>query len=248
MSTDFILPAISPGWTSLALSSDAQEIAAISSDHGDLARWQSGQKFQLEEFGRNLTKPSYDSLNGLWVAGQDDRGMARVWVIDTSVSPMAKAEPRAISVPWLAGRQVLALKVATDNQRVALITSDLGGGDVQVLVAGIVRTASGTPVSLSPEPLRVGWTLTAATDLAWVDDSTLAVIGRVSSGDPVGAQLVDIGGQTTPMPPVPGARLVTNTGGLRGQVVITDQGKILARAGSGWQLLENGTDFLVPGE
>jgi hypothetical protein len=248
MSTEFILPAISPGWTSLALSSDAQEIAAISSDHGDLARWQSGQKFQLEEFGRNLTKPSYDSLNGLWVAGQDDRGMARVWVIDTSVSPMAKAEPRAISVPWLAGRQVLALKVATDNQRVALITSDLGGGDVQVLVAGIVRTASGTPVSLSPEPLRVGWTLTAATDLAWVDDSTLAVIGRVSSGDPVGAQLVDIGGQTTPMPPVPGARLVTNTGGLRGQVVITDQGKILARAGSGWQLLENGTDFLVPGE
>jgi hypothetical protein len=59
---------------------------------------------------------------------------------------------------------------------------------------------------------------------------------------------VEIGGQITPMPPVAGTRLVTNTGGLRGVVVLTDQGKILARAGNGWQVLQSGTDFLVPGE
>ena len=244
----FTLPNIPTGWISLALSSNGQEIAAIGGDHGDLARWQSDREFTLAKFGRDLTRPSYDSLNGLWVAGQDSGGTARVWVIDTSVSSMAKATPRAMPVPWLANRRVLALKVATDNQRVALITSDGAGGDVQVVVAGIARSAGGAPVSLAPEPLRVGWTLTAATDLAWVDDSTLAVVGRVRPQDAMGPQLVEIGGKVTPMPPVPGARLVTNTGGLRGLVVVTDQGKILARAGSGWQVLETGTDFLIPGE
>jgi hypothetical protein len=242
-----ILPKIPTGWISLALSWNGQEIAGIGGDHADLARWQWDRHFTLAKFGSDLTRPSYDSVNGLWVAGESG-GAARVWVIDTSQTPMEKARPRAIPVPWLANRTVLAMKVATDNQRVALITSDRAGGDVQVVVAGIVRSASGAPVSLAAEPLRVGWTLTAATDLAWVDDSTLAVVGRVSPRDAIGPQLVEIGGKITPMPPVAGTRLVTNTGGLRGVVVLTDRGKILARAGNGWQVLQTGTDFLIPGE
>jgi hypothetical protein len=242
-----ILPNIPPGWIDLALSWSGQEIAGVGGDHGDLARWQWDRHFQLAKFGSALTRPSYDSLNGLWVAG-DAGGAARVWVIDTAQSPMEGAKPRAIPVPWLANRRVLALKVATDNQRVGLITSDRAGRDVQVVVAGITRSASGEPVALAAEPLRVGWTLTAATDLTWVDDSTLAVVGRVSPKDVMGPQLVEIGGKITPMPPVAGARLVTNTGGLRGVVVLTDQGKILARVGSGWQVLQTGTDFLIPGE
>jgi len=241
-----ILPNIAPGWIDLALSWNGQEIAGIGGDHGDLARWQWDRHFQLAKFGSALTRPSYDSLNGLWVAGEA-AGAARVWVIDTAQSPMEEAKPRVIPVPWLANRRVLALKVATDNQRVGLITSDRAGGDVQVLIAGITRSASGEPVALAAEPLRVGWTLTAATDLAWVDDSTLAVVGRVSPKDVMGPQLVEIGGKITPMPPVADARLVTNTGGLRGVVVLTDQGKILARVGSGWQVLQTGTDFLIPG-
>jgi hypothetical protein len=242
-----ILPRIPTGWVSLALSWNRQEIAGIGGDHRDLARWQGNRYFQLVELGHNLTRPSYDSLNGLWVAGEAD-GAAKVWVIDTSVSPMEKARTRAIPVPWLAHRSVLALKVATDNQRVAVITSDRAGGDVRVVVAGIVRSASGVPLSLSAEPLRIGWTLTSATDLAWVDDSTVAVVGRVSPKSPIGPQLVEIGGKVTAMPPVAGTRLVTNTGGLRGIVVLTDRGKILARAGNGWQPLQTGTDFLIPGE
>ena len=241
------LPTIPPGWIDLALSWNGLEIAGIGGDHADLARWQGDRQFQLAKFGSALTRPSYDSLNGLWVAGEAG-GAARVWVIDTSQSPMETAKPRAIPVPWLVNRRVLALRVATDNQRVALITSDRAGADVQVVVAGITRSARGEPLALAAEPLRVGWTLTAATDLAWVDDSTLAVVGRVRPDDAVGPQLVEIGGKITPMPPVTGTHLVTNTGGLRGVVVLTDKGKILARAGSGWQVLQTGTDFLIPGE
>jgi hypothetical protein len=230
----------------LALSWRGQEIAGIGNDHDDLARWQGSRMFRLARFGSRLTKPSYDSLNGLWVAGQAG-GATKLWVIDTSLSPMQSAKPREIHAPWLAKRVVLALRVATDNQRVALITSDRAGGDIQVVVAGIVRSVKGVAVSLAAEGLRVGWKLTAATDLAWVDGSTLAVVGRVSPKDAVGPQLVEIGGPVTALSPVADARLVTNTGGLRGVVVITGRGKVLARAGNGWQELQTGTDFLIQG-
>jgi Lipoprotein LpqB beta-propeller domain/Sporulation and spore germination len=245
--TSSALPKIPLGWVSLAMSWSGQEIAGIGGDHADLARWQGNRMFQLARFGSSLTKPSYDGLNGLWVAGQAG-GASKVWVIDTSLSPVKEAKPREISVPWLAKRTVVALRVASDNQRVALVTSDLAGGDVQVVVAGIVRSATGAAVSLAPEPLRVGWTLTAATDLAWADDSTLAVIGRVGPKAAIAPQLVEIGGKVTALSPIAGPRLVTSTGGVRDVVVITDRGKILARAGNGWQQLQTGTDFLIPGE
>jgi hypothetical protein len=242
-----VLPRIPAAWGSLALSWDGQEIAGIGGDHGELARWQGSRMFRLAKFGSRLTKPSYDSLHGLWVAGEAG-GAAKVWVIDTSPAPMANAKPRVVPAPWLAGRVVLAMRVAADNQRVALITTDRSGGDMQVVVAGIVRSAGGDAVSLTADVLRVGWMLTAASDLAWVDDSTVAVVGRVSPKDAIGPLLVEIGGKATALSPVVGARLVTNTGGLRGVVVISDRGKVLVRAGNGWQELQTGTDFLIPGQ
>jgi len=251
-----LLPRIPEAWGSLALSRNGQEIAGIGGDHASLARWQGSRLFQPARFGRGLTKPSYDSSNGLWVAGEaggaagtsGTTGTSKVWVIDTSRSDMASARPRAISAPWLAKRRVLALRVADDNQRVALITTDRDGRDVQVVIAGIVRSAGGVALSLTADALRVGWRLTAATDLAWVDNTTLALLGRVSSRDAIGPQLVEIGGKTTTLSPVVGARLVTNAGGLRGVVVVTDRGKVLGRAGNGWQELQTGTDFLIPGQ
>ena len=206
--------------------------------------------FRLAEFGRRLTKPSYDLLNGLWVAGDSGgaSGISKVWVIDTSLSQMESARPRAVPAPWLAKRAVVALRVAGDNQRVALVTTDRAGRDVQVVVAGIVRTANGVADSLTADALRVGWTLTAATDLAWVDENTLAVVGRAGPKAAVGPHLVEIGGKVTALSPVVGARLVTSTGGLRGIVVTTDRGKVLAREGNGWLELQTGTDFLIPGQ
>jgi len=111
-----------------------------------------------------------------------------------------------------------------------------------------VRSTSGVAVSLANEPLRVGWTLTAATDLAWADDSTLAVGGRVAPKDALAPLLVAIGGKITALSSVAGTRLLASTGGVRGVVVITDGGKVLGRAGNGWQQLQTGTDFLIPGE
>src|ERR1019366_1798626 len=82
-----ILPKIPTGWVSLALSWNGLETAGIGGDHADLARWQGDRQFQLAKFGADLTRPSYDSMDGLWVAGEAG-GAARVWGIDTSLNPM----------------------------------------------------------------------------------------------------------------------------------------------------------------
>jgi hypothetical protein len=232
----------------LALSANGAEIAAISAEHDLLSRWPGSRGYALARFATNLTKPSYDAKNGLWIAGESPGGGATLWVIDTSRRPIPAAKPRQIAAPWLAKRQVLALRVAPDNQRVALITSDFAGKDQQIVVAGIVRSAAGIALSLAPQGLRVGQPLTNATDLAWVDDYTLAVIGARRATGPTGPFLVEIGGKLSALSPVQGARLITNTGGLRGVVVITDSSAVLARAGNGWQELQTGTDFLIPGQ
>ena len=81
----------------------------------------------------------------------------------------------------------------------------------------------------------------------WVDDDTVAVIGRVGRAEPQRPYLVDIGGPATGLQPVPDARTLTTTGGVRGLVVVTGRGVVLTKAGNGWQPLGVGTDLVVPG-
>jgi hypothetical protein len=239
------LPRIQPGWIELAQSRDGKELAAIGGDRRDLSRWRGTTSHQLPAFGDHLTKPSYDGRDGLWVAGERG-GATRLWVIDTSGSSVSAGQPRAVDISRLGDRRIVSFRVAADDQRAVLITTKPDGTDVQVQVAGIVRAGNGTAQALAA-PLRVGWTLTSASSAVWVDDDTVAVIGRVGRTEPQRPYLVDIGGPATGLQPVPDARSLTTTGGVRGLVVVTGRGVVLNKAGNGWQPLGEGTDLVVPG-
>lgn len=238
------LPVVAPGWTGLAVSPDSSEVAAIGGDHRDMARWQGLKLTQLPRFADHLTRPSYDGLHGLWVAGHT-AGASRVYWIDTS-APVAAAAPRPVTATWLAGRAVIAFRVAPDDERALVVSTRPGGTDLRVDVVGIVRAANDQPQALTP-PLRVAPALTSATDAAWVDEGSLVVLGRQDPSDAMRPYLCDVGGVTTPLTPVPGERSVTTSGGPRGVVVVTDQGQVLQRAGTGWVAIGKGTDFAVPG-
>jgi hypothetical protein len=238
------LPRIQPGWIELAQSHDGKELAAVGGDRRDLSRWRGTASHQLPAFGTKLTKPSYDGRDGLWVAGEAN-GAPRLWVIDTSSGNLADGKPRAVDISRLGDRRIVSFRVAADDQRAAMVTTAPDGSDVQLQVAGIVRSANGAARSLAT-PLRLGWTLTSASSAVWVDDNTVAVLGRVGS-EATRPYLVDIGGRATGLQPVPGARTLTTTGGIRGLVVITDRGTVLTKAGNGWQPLGVGTDLVVPG-
>ena len=239
------LPTVQPGWAYLAMSRNGQEIAAVGGDRAQLVRWRGTTQVQLTSPGTRLTRPTYDREDVLWVAGRSNAA-TKIWAINAAADPAdsAKASPQVVAADWLADRSVLSLRLSPDGQRVAVITTNPDGKDPRVDVAGVVRQPNGLPASLA-EPLRLAPTLTLARDVVWVDDATLAVLGRLTASQVVRPWLVPLGGAIAAGPEIAGAQSITTVNGERGLVVTTDKQQVLIRAGSRWQRVGEGTDLLV---
>jgi len=94
---------------------------------------------------------------------------------------------------WLDGRSVQSLRVSRDGARLVIISTSPVGG-VEVDVVGVQRQ-NGAPEKLG-DPLRVGATLTGAVTVAWVDEASVAVLGRIAGSPDQGVYIVPIGGPT----------------------------------------------------
>jgi hypothetical protein len=239
------LPTVQPGWAYLAMSRTGQEVAAVGGDRAQLARWRGTTQVHHTSPGTRLTRPTYDREDVLWVAGRSGAA-AKIWTINAAADPRdtTKISPQVVAAEWLTDRTVLSLRLSPDGQRVAVITTNRDGKDPRVDVAGVVRQPNGLPASLSV-PLRLAPTLTLARDLVWVDDATLAVLGRLTPAQVVRPWLVPLGGSITAGPEIAGAQAITTVNGERGLVVTTDKHQVSIRAGSRWQRVGEGTDLLV---
>jgi hypothetical protein len=239
------LPTVQPGWAYLAMSRNGQEVAAVGGDRAQLVRWRGTTQVQLASPGTRLSRPTYDREDVLWVAGRSG-ATTRIWAINAAADPgdAAKVAPQVVAADWVADRSVLSLRLSPDGQRVAVITTNRDGKDPRVDVAGVVRQPNGLPASLA-DPLRLAPTLTLARDLVWVDDATLAVLGRLTSSQVVRPWLVPLGGPIEAGPEIVGAQSITTVNAERGLVVTTDKHQVLIRAGSRWQRVGEGTDLLV---
>jgi hypothetical protein len=184
----------------------------------------------------------------LWIAGQND-GAARIWAVNAAADPgsVERTRPSRVGADWLRGRSVTALRVAPDGQRVAVVSTDTKGADPRIDVAGVTRSTNGVPERLA-EPLRVAPTLTLVRDAVWVDQTTLAILGRIAPRASVRVWTAAVGGrmQAAELADVAGAQSITTLSGERSLVATTDDGRVLLRAGSSWLEVAEGTDFAVP--
>ncbi len=249
------LPTVPPGYTDLAMSPDGSDLAAVGGDLRELSRWHGTTQVRVPAFGSALTKPSYDVRGRLWVAGVADR-TARIWTFDTTSAEATPPVP--VDVPWLSGRVVVNLRVSPDGTRVAVISRLPGEQDYRLDIAGVVRTAGAEPASLAA-PYRQGEPLRRYLDVVWLDQTTMAVLGRVLDADPIRPFIVDVGqgvglrrrGQLDPaqtlVAPVKDAVSLTTTGGARGLVVTTSAPAVMVRVGSAWVKLPTGTELAVAG-
>jgi hypothetical protein len=239
---------IAAGWVWLAASMDGKDTAAVGGDRAELSRWREGRQIRVGRFATQLTRPSYDRHDFLWVGGVAN-GAAGLWVVNTRVDPgdTVQSRPTQVTAPWLKGRSVVGVRLSPDGQRAAVVSKDNAGGKPGIDVAGVVRSANGIPESLS-EPVVVAPALTLVRDLVWVDQTRVAVLGRMASTSPVRIWLSQVGGRTTAAETsdVPGAQSITTVNGERGLVVTADNGEVLLRAGSSWLDVAKGTDFSVP--
>ncbi|WP_353511163.1 LpqB family beta-propeller domain-containing protein [Intrasporangium sp.] len=254
-------PSEPPGeWNQLTLSRDGNQVAAVGGDFKELSIWPAHEKVvRLTGSWTNLIRPAYDRSQYLWVAGRAG-GSARIWTLNTA-SLVPQPKPVPVAVPWLGAREIVALTLSGDGSRALIITRDPKTSADQLHVAGVVRAANGQPAALA-EPLRQAQPLRQMRDVVWLGSESFAVLGRLTDRGDVIPWIGHVGGgldglrlrigQSDPskerLDKVPGgARTITTAGSQRGLICLTDDNRVMAKAGLSWRQIAEGTDLLLPG-
>ncbi len=187
--------------------------------------------------GADLTAPSFDRLGWVWTSPEDSDG-----VVHAVLPGVARAE---VDADWLGGREIRSLRVSRDGARVLVVS--FADGAALVEVAALVRDAGGRPLALGGA-LRIGQQITQASAAVWVDQQTVAVLGRVGTGSATTVALVPVGGPTSALPAVDGAVALAGGKGDRLLYVATADGELYARNGLGWTVVVVGVrDPAFPG-
>jgi hypothetical protein len=170
-----------------------------------------------------LLQPSVDRLGWVWTADSGTGG-----TLDAVRSDGQKV---AVSAEWLAGRGLRSLRVSRDGSRIAVLST--GPDGITLDVAAVIRDASGRPQQLGAA-LGVGASLVDATQVVWVDDLTLGVLGRSGAATTAAYQLVPLAGQTHALPSLDGAAAIAGGKGDRGLYAAAADGRLFWRSGPSW--------------
>ena len=189
--------------------------------------------------GPGLLGPSIDRLSWVWTAPRASDG--------TVIAVQVGGEPVTVAADWLEGRIVRSMRLARDGSRVAVVSVAADGTDPSVDVAAVVRDGDGTPQLLSP-PTQVGATLSDATEVAWVDEVTVAVLGVSGSQTLPTVHLAQVGGATTALSPVDGAEGIASGRGDRALYLVDVDGLLYVRRTGAWAQVAAGLrDPVFPG-
>ena len=172
--------------------------------------------------GRDLVAPSFDPFGWVWTA-QRSAGT-------DVLAARPEAGHRFVGAPWLAGYQVLSLRISREGARAVLVARRRDGRPA-VFVAGVVRTSQGVPIELT-QPMVLLADADEAIAAAWVDATHVVVLAR-RPGGPVQPWICEVGGEQHGTLPV---QAVTITAGNSETdlYVQTPAGTVRGRLGSGW--------------
>ncbi len=179
--------------------------------------------------GADLVEPSVDGSGWIWSGESAPAGGLTALTADGVVV--------CVGAGWLEDRAVRSLQVSRDGTRIAVVST--GADGVSLDVAGVVRDDSGTPQRLG-DRLRVGARLLTATDVVWVDESTLAVLGTSGTTTGPTVHLVTVGGPTRALPPLEGAVAVAAGRGERAVYALTAGGDLSTLRGASWVVVATG--------
>ena len=139
--------------------------------------------------------------------------------------------PVTIAADWLEGRTLESIRVSHDGARIAVVSSL--SGESRIDVAAIVRDDSDAPVRLSDLALAIGASVPSATQVVWVDESTVAVLAPGVSSGILTVYEVPLSGRSAALSGVEGTVWITAGKGLRSVYVATSEGELLNRAATG---------------
>lgn len=136
-----------------------------------------------------------------------------------------------IAAPWLAGKDVRALRVSPGGSLAAALVND--GEKSVVIVAGVIRDADGMPTGFSASAETEMWANGTAVDFDWVSATRFVALTQVGN-----AGKVTVGGPgifSSERGSVPDAANVSG-GGSEAQIrVLSSDGELFSPQGPGWQ-------------
>ncbi len=237
------LPTVPRKWLDLAMTPETGQFAGVDMTRSTLWRRVGTQEIERTDIGTQLSEPSFDGLNSLWVAGRSSTG-PQVWAIDTRDGVGALATP--MDADWLQrGSTVEAITVAPDGQRAALIIRE--GATAHLFLSGIIRDERGRPTGLTA-PRDIAPTLESVTGVSWGSPEDLAVLGHQAADDEDRPHLVSIGGWIEPLRPEEDAQKFVAMPTVIGYelAIVTGDGRVYTQEGTGWFPYRNGDDVIVP--
>ena len=173
-----------------------------------------------------LIAPTMDSYGYVWTVQRSDPGSIRVSDLEGNQSAVPTTLPR--------DGEIVSLEISRDGTRIAaLLATDAG---TRLVVGAIIRDQNQAflPVSWGSEP-RIDRIVDSGTalDATWVDELSVATLSRVDGSTEVISH--QVGGRQSDLgSPGPSVSIVggNTEAGLR---VISENGVISTRRGSGWQ-------------
>lgn len=234
-------------WENLATDELVEEFAGVSVKGDELWRSRGDNDVVMEGIGLELTGPSFDRSDGLWVAGRSTTG-PRVWVVSRS-EPLSQAVARPLEAPWLEPDQrITAFRLAADDRRALIVLEHMDTEEVQVGVTGIVRDQDGRATSLN-EPYWVAPTLTSVTSAVWASQTELFVLGQQEADRADRPFVVHLGGWLEPLRTVEQATGVRAVPGESNPplIVLSEPGRIYTQERNDWGIGRNGDDVIIPG-
>lgn len=139
-----------------------------------------------------------------------------------------------VQAPWLAGESVRGFSISPEGSRIAILVA--GAQRNRVLVSGIVRDLSGTPLELST-PTEIGSDISAPSQLSWVGPTTVAVVN--STADFANAVLVSVGGTSRIISAVANTRAIVASGPSSQLILLSQAGELYRFTGSSWVLVRS---------
>ena len=224
-----------------AMSVGGATIAFLDSQEDTLLATGTGQDVRVVAEGDDrFTAPSIDRKQWIWTAEASGAG-SQVLAIPPGGTRETAAVPAAA---WLEGLAVTELRVSRDGTRVLVAASQAGRS--VILVAGIVRSPEGVPVTLTaPVPLGVPEEAGAVNRVKWAsEDTVVAVQAGAQEATPV---ILRLGREAERLAPEEGIVGLSAGNGVEDVFIQTEAG-IFNRVGSSWPLRTEGVrDPAFPG-
>lgn len=208
----------------------SQTVAFLNGSRTTLYSMVPGQPARALTTRSTITHPSFSLHDWVWAAGPGANGRTEVAAYRPAGVASGATIPTVTLAPaWLAGRTVKDLRISREGVRVLVISEQKGQTRVQV--AGIIRSADGTPRELT-DPI----TLVAASNPdqgVWVNDTTVAVMKGSAAANVTPELLSLTSGQPQQLAPWPGLVWLSAGNGVEEIYGQSAEG-IFQRLGNGW--------------